>query len=340
MSSILDSPSPETTRQKAEQTALTCYLGVVVAIGNCLAEVYPAAGTMYRDRLLKLPRRLGFDPTPQALQQSREAVETDLLEYAATTGAWIRAGLSRATQLRDHLHATEELLSAAADLQQAFLADLAEHLEASAEVDDEAQLRRSFHRYASGLRAYSRRTNTEKLATIDDLRRRREEIESWVTDANVSDFVDPETGLLNRVAGARRLATEILKQKSFCAVVVDWIAEVSIPESLKKTISGQITKQLADKLAATVRPYDVIFRWAENQLMTVFGAPESGIAARASQIEGWLGDGTFVVEIAGETSIIKARTSVSLVEHLDEESAAGLIERIELAAHNLAVSSR
>ncbi len=333
MSSTPDSTSPETTQLNAEQTAIACYLGAVVAIGNCVAEVYPPVGTMYRDRLLKLPRRLGFDVTPNALQQSREAVETDLVEYAATAGAWIRAGLSHAGHLRGHLHATEELLSAAADLQRAFLDDLAEHIQTSAELDDEAQLRQSLHRYAAGLRSYSRRARTEKLATIDDLRRRREDIESWLAEATVSNFIDAETGLLNRAAAERRLETEIGKQRAFCAIVVEWTGAIS--EAVRKTGSGQIMKQLADRLAGMIRPYDVIFRWSENQLITVFGAPQSGVAARVHQIGGWLGDGTFTVEIGGETSVVNAHTSVSLVEHLDSESPAGLIERIELAGHVL-----
>jgi GGDEF domain-containing protein len=314
MSSQPDSPTSENDR-----TALACYLSAVVAIGNCVAEVYPAAGTMYRDRLLKLPRRLGFDATPAALQQSREAVETDLVEFAATAGAWISAGMGRAEQLRDRLYTTEEMLSAAAELQQAFLDDLAEHLETSAEVDEEAQLRQSFHRYAAGLRAYSKRTNTEKLATIDDLRRRREEIDSWLAEATVSDFVDPETGLMNRVAAERRIETEIGKQIPFCAVLV---------ESTGEGGSAQIMKHLAERLAATVRPYDVVFRWSENRLMTVFEAPESDIVARVNQIAGWLHDGTLA-------------TRVLLIEHsVGKESAAALIARIESAGHKASASSR
>ena len=327
-----DSPTPGTTQLNAEQTAIACYLRAVVAIGNCVAEVCPAVGAMYRDRLLKLPRRLGFDATPNALQQSRDAVEKDLVEYAAIAGAWFRAGWDRAEQLRDHLHATEELLSASADLQQAFLDDLAEHIETAAEVDDEAQLRRSFQRYAAGLRAYSRRTNTEKLAAIDDLRRRRDEITSWLAEGTVSDFVDVETGLLNRAAAERRLGTEIGIKKPFCAIVVDWVGEGFIPENVRETASRQIIKQLADRLAATVRPYDVIFRWSENQLITVFEASQSEIAMRAKQIGGWLGDGTFVVEIGTETSVVKTHTSVAVVEHLPEESTAELIARIEAVA--------
>ena len=144
MSSLPELPRPETTRHITEQTALACYLSAVVAMGNCMADVCPPVGTMYRDRMLKLPRRLGFDTTPQALQQSREAVETDLLEYSSAAGAWMREVSAHATKILGHLRDTEDTLAAAADLQLAFLDDLAEHMEAAAQVDDEAELRRSF----------------------------------------------------------------------------------------------------------------------------------------------------------------------------------------------------
>src|SRR5580658_1740722 len=145
-----------------EQRALACYLSVVVAIAKCIGEVCPSVGAMYRDRLLKLPRRLGFDATPQALEQSRDAVETDLLEYSRTASAWTRAGSNHAAMLLDHLRETEETLIASADLQTAFLDDLAEHMTTTAEVDEGAQLRTSFKRYAAGLSAYGRRARSEK----------------------------------------------------------------------------------------------------------------------------------------------------------------------------------
>jgi GGDEF domain-containing protein len=294
------SSTPELPNPEAEQAALACYLGTVVAIGNCIQEVCPSVGAMYRDRLLRLPRRLGFDATPQALQQSREAVETDLIEYSRTAGAWIAAGSNHAAMLLEHLRATEETLAASADLQRAFLDDLAEHIATSAEVDEEAQLRVAFKRYAAGLRAYSRRALTEKLATIDDLRRRREDIDAWLTEATASNFTDSETGLPNRPAAERRILTQVGKQRPFCVILVG--------------SRGLNMKELADRLAATIRPYDVVFRWSQDELMTIFEASQAEIAARARQIGGWLGEGS---------------CAVTVVEQADEEPAAQLIARME-----------
>jgi GGDEF domain-containing protein len=294
------SSTPELPNLEADQTALACYLGTVVAIGNCIQEVCPSVGAMYRDRLHRLPRRLGFDAKPQALEQSREAVETDLIEYSRTAGAWIAAGSNHAAMLLEHLRATEETLVASADLQRAFLEDLAEHIATSAEVDEEAQLRIAFKRYAAGLRAYSRRALTEKLATIDDLRRRREDIDAWLAQATASNFTDSETGLPNRPAAERRILTQVGKQRPFCVILVG--------------SSGHKMKDLADHLAATIRPYDVIFRWSQYELLTIFEASQAEIAARSQQIAGWLGESS---------------CTVTVLEHLDEESVEALIARIE-----------
>jgi len=301
-----DSQSPETV----EQTALACYLSTVVAMGNCMAEVCPSVGSMYRDRLLKLPRRLGFDATPRALRHSREAVETDLLEYSRTASAWTAAGSKHAAGLLDHLRETEESLVASADLQNAFLDDLAEHIATSAEVDEEAQLRSSFKRYAAGLSSYARKARSEKLAAIEDLRQRRREIEAWLAQAASSTFIDSETGLLNRAAAEMRIETEISRKQPFCAIVVGRTEEGSAQQSMK---------ELGDRLAATIRPYDMIFRWSQNQLATIFEASEAEIAARVRLIAGWLTDG------AANTP-----ATVSVVEYLAGESTGQLIARIEM----------
>lgn len=326
------SSTPVVLNPEAEQTALACYLSTVVAIGNCMAEVCPSVGAMYRDRFLKLPRRLGFDATPQALQQSREAVETDLLEYSRTASAWIAAGSNHAAMLLEHLRTTEETLAASADLQRAFLDDLAEHIGTSAEVDDEAQLRVAFKRYAAGLRAYSRRSMSEKLATVDDLRRRREEIDAWLAEATASNFNDPETGLLNRSAAERRILTQIAKKRPFCVILVGWTEQGSIHTRIKDAAAGQIVKDLGDRLAATIRPYDVIFRWSQDELITIFEASKAEIASRARQIAGWLGDGACTVEAGGETAVMKTHTTVTVLEHAAGESSAQLIARIQSEA--------
>jgi GGDEF domain-containing protein len=193
-------------------------------------------------------------------------------------------------------------------------------------VDDERQLRISFQRYAAGLSSYARRARTEKMAAIEDLRRRREQVEVWLAAATESTFIDQETGLLNRAAAEVRIETQIGKKQPFCVIVADGAEKCSLHPS---AAAGQIMKDLGDRLAATIRPYDMIFRWSQDQLVTVFEASGADIAARIQQISGWLGDNTGAVEIDGKPSIVKTHTAISVVEHNAGEAFGDLIARIE-----------
>ena len=85
--------------QGEQQSALTCYQSAILAIAKCMAEVCPRVGLVYNHRLLRLPRRLGFDATPEALAASREAVEADIAEYGQAASAWINAGVELAHEI-------------------------------------------------------------------------------------------------------------------------------------------------------------------------------------------------------------------------------------------------
>src|SRR6202051_2748150 len=85
--------------QGKQQSALTCYQSAILAIAKCMAEVCPRVGLVYNHRLLRLPRRLGFDATPEALAASREAVEADVAEYGQAASAWINAGVELANEI-------------------------------------------------------------------------------------------------------------------------------------------------------------------------------------------------------------------------------------------------
>jgi hypothetical protein len=73
----------------------------------------------------------------------------------------------------------------------------------------------------------------------------------------------------------------------------------------------------------------VIFRWSQDELMSIFEASKAEIAARSQQIGGWLGEGMCTVEIGGETLAVKTHANVTVLEHLAEESAGQLIARME-----------
>lgn len=70
-------------------TAVDCYLSTLLAIANCVGDACPEVGGPYRNRLSRLQSRLAFDSSPEALEESCLAVETELKEYALKTSAYL-----------------------------------------------------------------------------------------------------------------------------------------------------------------------------------------------------------------------------------------------------------
>src|SRR5712692_7616754 len=79
----------DTEQLTALHSAVTCYLSTLLAVANCLKEACPEVGEPYRHRLSRLRSRLAFDANPEAIEEGRAAVESELKEYAARVAAYI-----------------------------------------------------------------------------------------------------------------------------------------------------------------------------------------------------------------------------------------------------------
>src|SRR5260370_15746523 len=146
---------------REQQSALTCYQGAILAIAKCMAEVCPRVGLVYNHRLLRLPRRLGFDATPTALAASREAVEADLAEYGQAASAWINAGVELAQEILAAAGKTTDSDSHTDELHAAMMEELAKQMEISAEVDESTRVRTALNKYTTTLTWDGHRTQTQ-----------------------------------------------------------------------------------------------------------------------------------------------------------------------------------
>jgi len=73
-------------------------------------------------------------------------------------------------------------------------------------------------------------------------------------------------------------------------------------------------KELGERLAASIRPYDIVFRFARDQILAIFEANAEEVAPRCEQITGWLRGEPYTVEIAGKPTKVEAQTSVTVFE--------------------------
>jgi GGDEF domain-containing protein len=295
-----------TDRQEA---ALTCYLSVMLAMARSMRAICSRAGLIYGDRLTRLPRRLGFEATPEALEESRLVLEAELAEYTEATSAWLDDGSNLAREIVSIIGGLERGANESQHLHAAMLEDLAEQMAASAEVDTASDVRLSLKRYALGLRSYLQRRQVENCASLKDLQCRAEQLAEWLARADPSHSTDAVTGLPNRAEIERQLEAHGHAAKPVSVLIFEW-----------NGTADAIAKQVADRLADLVRPRDIVGRWSANQFAVIFECPASEAMQRAGSIAEWLSDGY---------SGIQVRVTVTVTERLPDETVADLVTRID-----------
>jgi len=319
-----EAPQPADVSSR-ESVALTCYLSAMLAMARSMRDVGSKAGLIYGDRLTRLPRRLGFDSTPESLEDSREMLEADLVEYTEATRDWLDAGSNLAREMVTIVAGLERCADESQNLHAAMLEGLAQQMAESAEVEADSNLRSSLKRYALGLRSYLQRRDLESRSSLEDLQNRADQLAKWLARADPSHSTDPETGLPNRAETERQIEACWHTDKPISVLVFEWKA--AVPASAESAAHA-IVKQLGDRLADLVRPRDIVGHWGPNQFTVIFECLGAKAIGRAGSIAEWL-TGGYSAGVDGVVSTIPVRVSVTVIERLPEEPLAHLVERIE-----------
>jgi GGDEF domain-containing protein len=308
-----------------QEVALTCYLSAMLAMARSMHAICSRAGLIYGDRLTRLPRRLGFEATPEALEESRQVLEAELAEYTEATSAWLDAGSNLAKEIVGIAGGLDRLANESQNLHAAMLQDLAEQMAESAEVDESTDVRAALKRYALGLRSYLQRRDMENRSSLKDLECRAEKLAEWLARGDPAYSIDPETGLPNRAETERQLEACWHAGKPVSVLVFEWKeGDSTAPAEAVHAIA----KQIADRLAELVRPRDVVGCWSPNQFAVIFACPRAEAVERAASIAEWLTGGYSAV-VNGAVATIRAHVSVTVIERFPGEKLEHLVDRIE-----------
>ncbi len=310
-----------------QEVALTCYLSVMLAMARSMRTVCSRVGLIHGDRLTRLPRRLGFEATPEVLEESRQVLEAELAEYTEATAAWLDAGSQSAREIVEIVAGLDRQSVEGENLHAAMIEDLAEQMAESAEVDSPSDVRAALKRYSMGLRSYLQRRKLESRSSLKDLECRANQLADWLARADPAHSTDPVTGLPNRAETERQLEACWSTAKSVSVLVFEW---TELDGAMASGAALAVAKQIADRLAELVRPRDVVGRWASNQLAVIFECAGKEAMPRAASIAEWLTGGYSAV-VDGAIATVHARVTVTVVERLPEETLAELVQRIDQA---------
>lgn len=306
------------------QAAVNCYLSTVVTVAECLVTICPELGTSYRERLMRVPRRLGFDATPEALDESRTALRTDLHEFADIAGEYLHEIPSKALEIAALVLQTSEVLSARADTFNQMIETLVEQMETAAELDDPQQFRRMIGQQAGGLRASSVHTRDEVSALLRNVSQQAREFQRKLQNPESLMTTDEATGLLNRRGMLRQLRNYCESDQQFCVLLfkIDTLAGMA-PEEMEP-----MAKKVATRLVDQIRPADIASRWAANRFLVIFQCNPLDAESRLRQIAAGMSD-SYLIRVGDHEVRRAAQVSVAIMEPGPSRSLDELMEEID-----------
>lgn len=281
----------------ALHTAVNCYLSTLETVANTLGNACPEIGGLYRHRLSRLRTRLAFDSSPDALEESCDAVEMELVEYASKASAYVD---QHGVQLRAAISVLEEIVRSLAQRQDFYgtrLRQFAGQMEAAEYPSDPEHLQDLVALQVAGLLSCVESMSHETQSLMARMHNELAAVEQRLKESEVTD---PLTGLMSRREMERQI--EVRKGLGNPPVLLHF--------QLSGEIADEIARQVGARLGSQFRHKDFISRWTENEFLVLFQGPVEVAQARSEQIVPWV-SGRYVLD-NGDT--VQVDVEVKLLE--------------------------
>jgi GGDEF domain-containing protein len=259
----------------ALHTAVNCYLSTLLAIAGSVGAACPEVGGLYRHRLNRLRKRLAFDSSAEALEESRVSVENELNEFAVKASTYVS---QHGIELRSAISTLEDIVRSLAQRQDFYgarLRQFAGQMEATDYPADAGHLQEVVALQVAGLLSCVESMSHETQSLVMRMRNELGAVERRLQEFEVTD---PLTGLMNR----REMERQIESKKNGGA------PPVLLHIQLSGEVSAEVMQQVASRLGSQFRHKDFVCRWTDTDFLVLFQGPPEIAQMRADQIVPWV----------------------------------------------------
>lgn len=293
-----------------ERAAFDSYLANLASLASLVAALAHETGTYGYARLIRLRTRLAFDSQPDTLWEVDSAVKQLFREMGSEVSKHRRdlaAGLAGLSSLASEACAA---LSARNERRLRLLRDLIDQLEVSAAIDPPEVASAFSCQQSAGLKRLMGQAAGEAQAHLAPLARHAGKIRQEIRMA--SQHRSP-AALPDRYDTEQRMEALRAAGSAFSLLVFIWLGYAELRERVSRRAADQVLMEIFRRMEASVRPWDVVYRWSPNQfaLLVEGSTPPSG--ARREQIAARL-CGTYQVQIGEESEEVEVRVEVSAVQ--------------------------
>jgi diguanylate cyclase (GGDEF)-like protein len=317
-----------------------CYLSSLLMLGRFAAEVYPPVGQGVHETMLRLRRRLAFDPQHRGLADTHQVVEALMRDF----GRRAKEALDRRTAESDYIL---QMSSLASDLMAARDRSYLEQFREALRRLQNAVARTD----RSGLPGDVERTIGLLKNTIagyqEDAKLARaqfeQEIEEFERRRNAehgSTTLDPATGLYNRAEIQRRIKIAMRVNQQFSLLKLQVHDFSALNDQLGEAGENLLMKLVCERLTDQVRPRDVVGRWNARAFVMMFlNCPVVNAEIRAGQISKWLSD-LYRVETKDGVVVAEVQVTATATELQPGESPEDFAGRADALSPMVGTRSR
>jgi diguanylate cyclase (GGDEF)-like protein len=308
--------------------ALECYLSSIVEIAETLEAISPEIASSLHEPLLALQSSLSFDPTPAALEQSRDTLHEILQSFCEKARLQNETLARDLTQTLSMVSRTEDT-SAGRNVQYVErLVDFVDRLESAIRSGDLPRLAAQ----ASELRDLAQSIELDSRDDFVRLRQKMIEIQRRLHEVELLATLDPLTGVANRRDLDRELGARIETRQEFCVLLFDLNGFKEINDKFGHLYGDQVLKQVATRLGSQVRARDYVCRWGGDEFLAILACDLPIAESRARQIAGRL-NGPYHIAGTGGALRVDVTVTVGFVQYCTGESPEQLFRRVDEAMY-------
>jgi diguanylate cyclase (GGDEF)-like protein len=318
-------PLNSVARQHAEMpAALECYLSSILEIAETIEAISPEIAASFREPLILLRSRLSADPTPAALEESRDALHEILQNFSE------KAHLQNETLARDlnqtlRMVTRTEDTSAGRNVQYVErLVDFVDRLESAVRSGDLPRLASQ----TADLRDFAQSIELDSRDDFAQLRQKMIEIQRRLHEVELLATLDPLTEVANRRDLDRELAARIDARREFCVLLFDLNGFKEINDRFGHLNGDEVLKQLAARLSSQVRARDYVCRWGGDEFVAILACDLAIAESRSRQIADRL-NGPYQIVGPGREFRVDIAVTVGLVQYCPGESPEQLFRRVD-----------
>jgi|HubBroStandDraft_6_1064221.scaffolds.fasta_scaffold291278_2 diguanylate cyclase (GGDEF)-like protein len=321
-------PQSETGRDTSLETALDCYLASILDIAETVASLCGEIGASSHDQLLRLRGRVAFQPSAQTLEESRNALHSELIDFSGKARQYNNILAEDVAKALALLAQNESAVAVRNEKYIERLARFVEQMEQVARSGDRALAAGQ----AVELRGFVESMEQDGREADAQLRAKLAEFQDKLREVEFLASLDPLTGIPNRREFNRQLESRVAANREFCILLFDLNTFQRVNYDHGHLCGDEILKQLGSRLSNTVRPRDFVCRWGGDEFVVIIECRLPIAQSRAEEIATLLG-GIYKVALDGKEIDVNVGLSVGVVERLPGESAEQFFHRADEAMY-------